>query len=82
MGNCLHVDDRDLGVLGHPDAVPLALKEANPAKDVTVFFRDMRTYGFKEDYYREAADKDVKFIQYEPENPPKDRTGSPQEHPV
>jgi heterodisulfide reductase subunit A len=30
----------------------------------------MRTYGFKEDYYREAADKDVKFIRYEPQDKP------------
>ena len=49
----------------------LKLKEANPNMDVYILFRDMRTYGFKEDYYREAADKEVRFIRYEPENPPK-----------
>ena len=38
--------------------------------DVYILFRDMRTYGFKEDYYREAADKGVRFIRYEPEDPP------------
>jgi heterodisulfide reductase subunit A len=31
----------------------------------------MRTYGFKEDYYREAAERDVKFVQYDPEDPPR-----------
>jgi heterodisulfide reductase subunit A len=35
----------------------------------------MRTYGFKEDYYREAAEKDVKFIRYEPEDPPQVEPG-------
>ena len=36
--------------------------------DIYVLFRDMRTYGFREDYYREAASKDVRFIRYEPED--------------
>ena len=48
----------------------LKLKELNPAMDVYVLFRDMRTYGFKEDYYREAAGKEVRFIRYEPDDPP------------
>jgi len=30
----------------------------------------MRTYGFREDYYREASEKDVKFIRYEPDDKP------------
>ncbi len=48
----------------------LLLKEKNPAMDVYILFRDIRTYGFKEDYYREAASKDVRFIRYEPEDKP------------
>jgi len=48
----------------------LKLKEKNPQMDVTILFRDMRTYGFKEDSYREASNKDVKFIRYEPQDPP------------
>ncbi len=48
----------------------LKLKEINPKMDIYILFRDMRTYGFKEDYYREAADKDVKFIRYEPQDKP------------
>jgi len=48
----------------------LKLKEINPQVDVTILFRDMRTYGFKEDSYREASNKDVKFIRYEPQDPP------------
>jgi heterodisulfide reductase subunit A len=30
----------------------------------------MRTYGFREDYYREASNRDVKFIRYEPQDNP------------
>lgn len=48
----------------------LKLKEINPNIDIYVLFRDIRTYGLNEDYYREAADKHVKFIRYEPENKP------------
>lgn len=48
----------------------LKLKEINPSLDIYILFRDMRTYGFSEDYYREAADKDVKFIRYEPTDKP------------
>jgi heterodisulfide reductase subunit A len=48
----------------------LKLKEINPKMDIYILFRDMRTYGFSEDYYREASDKDVKFIRYEPQDKP------------
>ncbi|MBV1716899.1 MAG: FAD-dependent oxidoreductase [Desulfarculus sp.] len=48
----------------------LKLKEINPEMDVYILFRDIRTYGMLEDYYREASAEDVKFIRYEPENPP------------
>ncbi len=48
----------------------LKLKEINPDMDVYVLYRDMRTYGYKEDYYREASNRDVRFIRYEPENSP------------
>ena len=49
----------------------LELKEQNPDMDIYVLFRDMRTYGFREDYYRLASENDVKFIRYEPEQPPR-----------
>ncbi len=48
----------------------LKLKEINPQMEIYVLFRDMRTYGFKEDYYREAANKEVRFIRYEPQDKP------------
>jgi heterodisulfide reductase subunit A len=49
----------------------LKLKEINPGMDIYILFRDMRTYGFTEDYYREAADKNVIFIRWEPEDGPR-----------
>ncbi|MCX5727245.1 MAG: 4Fe-4S dicluster domain-containing protein, partial [Nitrospirae bacterium] len=48
----------------------LKLKEMNPDRDVYILYRDMRTYGFQEDYYRAASEKDVKFIRYEPDDVP------------
>ncbi len=49
----------------------LKLKEENPDRDVYILFRDMRTYGFREDRYREASQKGVRFIRYEPEQAPR-----------
>jgi len=49
----------------------LKLKEKNADTDVYILFRDMRTYGFKEDFYREASEKEVRFIRYEPDNKPR-----------
>ena len=48
----------------------LQLKELNPEMDVVILYRDMRTYGFLEDYYREARDKGVLFARFDPENLP------------
>jgi len=53
----------------------LLLKEKNPAMDIYVLFRDVRTYGFREDYYREAASKGVRFIRYEAEDKPQVEPG-------
>jgi heterodisulfide reductase subunit A len=48
----------------------LKLKEINPQMDIYILFRDIRTYGFREDYYREASNKDVRFVRYEPQDKP------------
>jgi len=48
----------------------LKLKEMNPEMDIYILFRDMRTYGFYEDYYRKAADLGVKFIRYDVDDKP------------
>ena len=53
-------------------AVMNALKilEINPDANITVLYRDMRTYGFMEDYYQLAREKGVIFINFEKESPP------------
>ncbi len=48
----------------------LKIKEMIPDSDVTILFRDMRTYGFREDFYTEAAGNGVRFIRYYEDLPP------------
>jgi heterodisulfide reductase subunit A-like polyferredoxin len=43
----------------------IKLKELNPQTEITIIFRDIRTYGFKERLYTEARRLGVRFIQYE-----------------
>jgi len=49
----------------------LKLKEVNSEMDIYILFRDMRTYGLRENYYREASEKEVKFIRWEPDDKPR-----------
>ena len=42
----------------------LKLKEINPDLDIYIIFRDMRTYGLKEDLYKKAREKGISFIRY------------------
>ncbi|MGQ9707859.1 MAG: FAD-dependent oxidoreductase [bacterium] len=44
----------------------LLLKQKNPRTQVYIFYRDMRTYGFREALYQNARKAGVVFIQYEP----------------
>lgn len=48
----------------------LKLKEADPGREVTILYRDIRTYGFKEDYYKTAREADVRFVRYDEDRPP------------
>ncbi len=48
----------------------LKIKEQNPQAQVYVLYRDMRTYGLREDYYREAREKGVIFIRYTEDQKP------------
>ena len=48
----------------------LHIKEMNPDANVSILFRDIRTYGFLEDYYTEAREKGVMFFRFDPEAPP------------
>ncbi len=55
---------------GHAVKNAIKLKEKNPDMRIYILFRDMRTYGFKEDAYRRASELGVQFIRYTPEDPP------------
>jgi heterodisulfide reductase subunit A-like polyferredoxin len=48
----------------------LAVKKLNPDAEVYILYRDMRTYGLLEDYYKEARQQGVIFIRFTPEEPP------------
>jgi heterodisulfide reductase subunit A-like polyferredoxin len=53
----------------------LKLKSINPEVNIYILYRDIRTYGFKEDYYEKAREAGVLFIRYEPEGEPRLETG-------
>ncbi len=48
----------------------LELKRRNPDTDVYVLYRDIRTYGEREDLYREARRLGVLFFRYDPDEKP------------
>jgi heterodisulfide reductase subunit A len=67
---------------GHAVKNALLLTEQNPQTEVTVLFRDMRTYGFREDYYRLAADRNVRFVRYTPDEKPQVEAAEAEGKPV
>jgi len=54
------------------EAIKNALKimEINKLANVYILYRDVRTYGFLEDYYQKARELGVIFIRYTPEKKP------------
>jgi heterodisulfide reductase subunit A len=48
----------------------LELKKIKPATNVFVAYRDMRTYGFREQYYTKLRDEGAVFMRYSPERKP------------
>jgi heterodisulfide reductase subunit A len=48
----------------------LTIVEINPDARVFVLYRDMRTYGFQEEYYQKAREKGVIFVRFDQDNPP------------
>jgi heterodisulfide reductase subunit A-like polyferredoxin len=48
----------------------LAVKKINPKARIFVLYRDIRSYGFREEIYKEARAAGIIFIRYDPENPP------------
>jgi heterodisulfide reductase subunit A len=53
----------------------LKIKELSPQTDVIIFYRDIRTYGFREEYYQKARQEGIIFVRYEPDNKPKVTAG-------
>ena len=39
----------------------LELKAADPSRDITIIYRDIRTFAFKEDYYKKAREAEYKI---------------------
>ncbi|MHC4433216.1 MAG: 4Fe-4S binding protein, partial [Planctomycetota bacterium] len=60
----------------------LKIKEISPQTNVLVFYRDIRTYGFREEYYEKARQEGVIFVRYEPQNKPKVTAGQTSEDPL
>jgi len=48
----------------------IAIKENTPAAQVFILYRDIRTYGLREDYYRKARDLGVIFLRYDVDRKP------------
>jgi len=48
----------------------LRIKAIDPDIQIFILYRDIRTYGFQEDYYREARNLDIKFIKFSIDNKP------------
>jgi heterodisulfide reductase subunit A len=54
------------------DAVKNAIeiKRQNPEAQVAILYRDMRNYGLREEYYRQAREMGVLFVRYDVEKKP------------
>ena len=48
----------------------LTLKRLNPAANIRILYRDVRSYGMLETYYARARREGILFIRYEPESAP------------
>ena len=49
----------------------IRLKTINPNCRVTVLYKDIITYGFREQYYTEARERGVVFVRYDDKHPPR-----------
>jgi heterodisulfide reductase subunit A len=48
----------------------LRIKEQSPDSNIYILYRDIRTYGFRELYYKKAREEGVIFIRYDEKLPP------------
>jgi len=59
----------------------LRLKALNPKAEITILYRDLRAYGFKERLYTEARRAGVRFIRYDFDHRPVVEIPNPQRSP-
>ncbi len=48
----------------------IAMKEQKPDARIFILYRDMRTYGFREEYYTKAREMGIVFVKYDLEQKP------------
>ena len=48
----------------------IRIKELHPESSVTILYKDMRTYGFKEAFYTQAREKGVLFVRFDERKKP------------
>jgi heterodisulfide reductase subunit A len=48
----------------------LEIKKLSPSTQITILYRDLRSYGFRERYYRQARQAGVMFLQFDAQNKP------------
>jgi heterodisulfide reductase subunit A-like polyferredoxin len=48
----------------------IRMKELHPETSVAVLYKDMRTYGFKEEFYTKAREKGVLFVRFDDKKKP------------
>jgi heterodisulfide reductase subunit A len=53
----------------------IAIKKADPSANISVFHKDIRTYGFREELYKEASSLGVKFLRCKDGNDLPEYTG-------
>ena len=48
----------------------IRVKEMDGSTPVTILYRDLRTYGLREDWYRRACELGVRFVRFDDDRPP------------
>ena len=49
----------------HSVQAAVQLKEQDPTREIFILYRDLRTYGEREELFKKAREKGVVFINYE-----------------
>ncbi len=72
MIQCIGPADRYCGRICCTSALKnaLVLKRLNPSAEITVIYKDIRTYGFRERLYTRAREAGVIFVRYDDQSPP------------